>query len=346
MRLTCIALGLSLLAQFALAQISLAQDIEIEAQRSYPGSTDRVVRVISTADLEVFEPFLLRFQTTRPDIGIDYIVTSSTELHRAITQNLAFDLAISSAMDLQFKLANDGLAQSYQSSVTEELPVWASWRDLIFAFTSEPAVVVIYRADFEGGPPPATRQDLIALLRENTDQFQGRVGTYDVRDSGLGYLFATQEARSTDAYWRMTEVMGRLDPQLYCCSAQMIDDVASGRLAMAYNVLGSYAAQRIEEDDRLAILELEDFANVMLRTALIPAAAQNTQDAGALLDALLREGMREDADAWVLPPLSDTRDPEPAAFGPIRLGPGLMVNLDQLNRRTFLDAWESAMEQP
>lgn len=346
MRLTCIALGLSLLAQFVLAQISLAQDIEIEAQRSYPGSSDRVVRVISTADLEVFEPFLLRFQTTRPDIGIDYIVTSSTELHRAITQNLAFDLAISSAMDLQFKLANDGLAQSYQSSVTEELPVWASWRDLIFAFTSEPAVVVIYRADFEGGPPPATRQDLIALLRENTDQFQGRVGTYDVRDSGLGYLFATQEARSTDAYWRMTEVMGRLDPQLYCCSAQMIDDVASGRLAMAYNVLGSYAAQRIEEDDRLAILELEDFANVMLRTALIPAAAQNTQDAGALLDALLREGMREDADAWVLPPLSDTRDPEPAAFGPIRLGPGLMVNLDQLNRRTFLDAWESAMEQP
>ena len=346
MRLTCIALGLSLLAQFGLAQISLAQDIEIEAQRSYPGSTDRVVRVISTADLEVFEPFLLRFQTTRPDIGIDYIVTSSTELHRAITLNLAFDLAISSAMDLQFKLANDGLAQSYQSSVTEELPVWASWRDLIFAFTSEPAVVVIYRADFEGGPPPATRQDLIALLRENTDQFQGRVGTYDVRDSGLGYLFATQEARSTDAYWRMTEVMGRLDPQLYCCSAQMIDDVASGRLAMAYNVLGSYAAQRIEEDDRLAILELEDFANVMLRTALIPAAAQNTQDAGALLDALLREGMREDADAWVLPPLSDTRDPEPAAFGPIRLGPGLMVNLDQLNRRTFLDAWESAMEQP
>lgn len=346
MRLTCIALGLSLLAQFGLAQISLAQDIEIEAQRSYPGSTDRVVRVISTADLEVFEPFLLRFQTTRPDIGIDYIVTSSTELHRAITQNLAFDLAISSAMDLQFKLANDGLAQSYQSSVTEELPVWASWRDLIFAFTSEPAVVVIYRADFEGGPPPATRQDLIALLRENTDQFQGRVGTYDVRDSGLGYLFATQEARSTDAYWRMTEVMGRLDPQLYCCSAQMIDDVASGRLAMAYNVLGSYAAQRIEEDDRLAILELEDFANVMLRTAVIPAAAQNTQDAGALLDALLREGMREDADAWVLPPLSDTRDPEPAAFGPIRLGPGLMVNLDQLNRRTFLDAWESAMEQP
>lgn len=344
MRLAYLALGLSLsLSLFA--QIALAQEIDVEAQRSYPGTSERVVRVISTADLNIFEPFLQQFQRSNPEIGIDYTVTSSTELHRAITQNHAFDLAISSAMDLQFKLANDGFAQTYRSSVTEELPVWASWRDLIFAFTSEPAVVVTYRADFDGLVPPATRQDLIALLRENTDQFEGRVGTYDVRDSGLGYLFATQEARSSDAYWRLTEVMGRLDPQLYCCSAQMIDDVASGRLAMAYNVLGSYAAQRIEEDDRLAILELEDFANVMLRTALIPSAAENIQDAGALLDALLREGMRDVHDSWVLPPLSDAGAPEPAAFGPIRLGPGLMVNLDQLNRRAFLDAWESAMEQ-
>ncbi|MDP5359808.1 MAG: ABC transporter substrate-binding protein, partial [Paracoccaceae bacterium] len=67
--------------------------------------------------------------------------------------------------------------------------------------------------------------------------------------------------------------------------------------------------------------------------------------AGALLDDLLRAGMRDTPSAWVLPPLSDRRDPLPAAFGPIRLGPGLMVNLDQLNRRAFLDAWESGMEQ-
>lgn len=340
MRLALLALCLS-----AAARLACAQPIEVEDHRVYPGTSDRMVRVISTADLDMFEPFLLSFQRSRPMIGIEYTVASSAEVHRAMTQNHSFDLAISSAMDLHFKLANDGYAQPYRSQVTEALPVWASWRDLIFAFTSEPAVVVVYRPDFDARAPIATRQDLIALLRENAAEFQGRIGTYDVRTSGLGYLFATQEARASDAYWRLTEVMGRLDPKLYCCSAQMIDDVANGKLALAYNVLGSYAAQRIEQDDRLGILELEDFANVMLRTAIIPRSARNTADAGALLDALLREGMREDTAEWALPPLSDASMPEPAAFGPIRLGPGLMVNLDPLNQRAFLDAWESAMEQ-
>ena len=340
MRLACLAIGLSLLAQ-----IGLTQEIEVEAQKFYAGNSDRVVRVISTADLDVFEPFLLAFQSARPAISIDYIVTSSAELHRAMTQDHAFDLAISSAMDLQFKLANDGLALSYRSSATDALPAWASWRNLIFAFTTEPAVVVINREDFAEQSKPATRQDLIALLREDPARFQGRVGTYDVRESGLGYLFATQEARASDAYWRLTEVMGRLDPQLYCCSAQMIDDVASGKLALAYNVLGSYAAQRIAQDERLEIIELVDFTNVMLRTAIIPSSAQNIEEAGALLDALLREGMRDEPNDWVLPPLNDMRNPGPGTFGPIKLGPGLMVNLDQLNRSAFLNAWESGMEQ-
>ena len=34
-----------------------------------------------------------------------------------------------------------------------------------------------------------------------------------------------------------------------------------------------------------------------------------------------------------------------AGFGPIRLGPALMVYLDALNRRAFLTEWENAMEQ-
>jgi iron(III) transport system substrate-binding protein len=340
MRVACLAFGLSLLAQ-----LGFSQEIAVEDHRFYPGTSDRILRVISTADLDVFEPFLVEFQGASPAIGIDYTVTSSAELHRSMTQGHSFDLAISSAMDLQFKLANDGFAQSYRSTATDALPAWASWRNLIFAFTSEPAVVVISREDFAGQAKPATRQDLIALLRENPAQFQGRVGTYDVRESGLGYLFATQEARASDAYWRLAEVMGRLDPKLYCCSAQMIDEVASGKLALAYNVLGSYAAQRIAQDDRLEIIELVDFTNVMLRTAIIPMSAQNTEDAGALLDALLRKGMSDEPNDWVLPPLNDLRNPETGTFGPIKLGPGLMVNLDQLNRSAFLKAWESGMEQ-
>ncbi|MEQ8366068.1 MAG: ABC transporter substrate-binding protein [Roseicyclus sp.] len=340
MRIACLAVCLSLWAVCAAAQ-------EIEDHRHYPGTGSQVLRIVSTADLEVFEPFLLRFQASRPALGIDYTVVSSAELHRAIRDGMAYDLALSSAMDLQFQLANDGYARAYRSEVTDALPDWARWRDLIFAFTAEPAVMVISSERFDGLPLPATRQDLITVLRDNPDRFRGAVGTYDVRDSGLGYLFATQEARSSDAYWRLSEVMGRLDPQLYCCSAQMIDDVAEGRLALAYNVLGSYAEERLarEDDSNLRIIRMEDFANVMLRTAMIPANAEAVAEAGAMLDALLTEGMREARGDLVLPPLQRSSDPERLSFGPIRLGPALMVYLDPLNRRAFLEAWENAMEQ-
>ncbi len=318
---------------------------ELEARKLYPGTGETVIKVISTADLEVFEPFILRFRADYPEVGVDYAVASSTELHAAIRAGAPYDVAISSAMDLQFQLANDGHAQPYQSRATAALPDWARWRDLVFAFTREPAVTVISRAKFDGIARAQTRQDLIAQLRARPDLFAGAVGTYDVRDSGLGYLFATQEARNSDTFWRLSELLGRLDVQLYCCSAQMIDDVASGRLALAYNVLGSYAAERIARDPRLEILQLEDYSTVMLRTVLIPAQATERDGAALFLDALLREGVRAEPDTWVLPPLQARPGTDAVSFGPIRLGPALLVYLDRLNRDAFLSEWTDAMVQ-
>lgn len=324
---------------------SSAPALEIEDQKRYPGTGPTMITVVSTADLDVFEPFILQFQAEQPAIGIDYIVASSADLHMAIKNGEVFDVAISSAMDLQFQLANDGAAQRYTSPVTDALPAWARWRDQVFAFTAEPAVTVISRERFAGLPRPKTRQELIALLRQNPDVFEASIGTYDVRQSGLGYLFATQEARNSDTFWRLSELMGRQGAALYCCSAQMIDDVGSGRLALAYNVLGSYAAERIARDDRLEVLELEDYATVMLRTALIPATANEIEGASLFLDRLLQEGLRDNPDTWVLPPLGAADQPEARAYGPIRLGPALLVYLDRLNREAFLRAWSDALVQ-
>ncbi len=334
-----IGLGLCLLGFSAHA-------LEIEEQRSYAGSGPVVVRILSTADLAAFEPFITTFQAQHPEIGVDYTVSSSAEVYRAIQGGARYDVVISSAMDLQFKLANDGFAQTYSSELTDRLPSWARWRDLIFAFTSEPAVAVVSTELFAGLPLPKTRQELIAILRENPERFVGAIGTYDVRTSGLGYLFATQEARISDAYWRLSEVMGRLDPALYCCSGQMIDDVSEGRLALAYNVLGSYADQRLAEPGNggMQIIEFDDFDNVMLRTAIIPKTVTAPQEAGLFIDTMLATGLRQNQDDWVLPPLAASNTQQ-LSFGPIRLGPTLLVYLDPLNRRAFLESWQDAVEQ-
>ncbi|WP_370208905.1 ABC transporter substrate-binding protein [Pararhodobacter marinus] len=340
MRIACLAVVLSLWAGVATA-------FELEDHARIDGTGPRVLRIVSTADLEVFAPYLDAFHRRYPQITLDYSVASSSDLHRAIREEAAFDLVISSAMDLQFQLVNDGYARSHQSEHAEALPVWARWRDQIFAFTTEPAVVVISTERFAGLAIPSTRQELTAILRDNPERFLGAVGTYDVRESGLGYLFATQEARATDAYWRLSEVMGRLDPRLYCCSNAMIDDVDSGRLALAYNVLGSYAADRLAggSGGRLQILRMSDFSNVILRTAFIAHNASEPEAAGWFLDLLLDIGLRDTPGPWPLPPVGDGSGDAGTVFGPIRLGPSLMVYLDPLNRQAFLSEWMDAIVQ-
>ncbi len=322
---------------------------EIEDRVVYPAthSETSVLRVISTADQAVFEPIILAYQMAHPGVQVDYTITGTTDLMRAIHEEGAvFDLAISSAMDLQTKLANDGLARTYDTAATDGLPAWATWRNQIFAFTQEPAVVVISDSFFPLGNAPTTRDELIALLRENPTRFYSRVGTYDVRISGFGYLMATQDSRNSEAFWRLMEVMGRMDAQLYCCSGDMIRDVASGKLALAYNVLGSYAASQQDTVEGFSIIELQDYVSVMLRTALIPTTAENTQDAENMIDFLLGLGTRPDlVSASGLPAIDTATFQQNSALRPIRFGPGLMVFLDQLRRSNFLRNWENSLVQ-
>ena len=337
----------AILTALLLAAMPLAA-FEVEDTKLYDSAAETGrLRIVSTADIDVFEPIILAFQQEHPGIAVDYTVASSAEVMNAIyEEGESFDLAISSAMDLQTKLANDGYAHTYQSAVTATLPEWAKWRDQLFAFTQEPAVLVVSDQAFRDIPLPTTREDLIELLRDHPETFQGRIGTYDVRTSGLGYLFATQDSRNTGSYWRLTELMGRLDTKLYCCSGQMITDIAEGRLAFAYNVLGSYASSRLKDTPGIRIVPFNDFLSVMLRTALIPKTAENPEAGGVMVDFLAALNTRPDLTRQTgLPPISSDIGDLSNAMRPIRLGPGLLVFLDRLQRDTFLRSWSSSMEQ-
>ena len=333
-------------ATFWLAQV--AAGFEIEDHKIYPASSPAgVLRIVSTGDIDVFEPIILAYQKVNPAVSVDYTIVSSTELMKAIyDEGETFDLAISSAMDLQTKLANDGFALTHASAGTAALPEWAKWRNQIFAFTQEPAVLVVSDAFFGADEIPQNREELIGLLRDNPERFMGRVGTYDVRTSGAGYLFATQDSRSSESFWRLTEVMGRLDAKLYCCTSDMLRDVSSGRLAIAYNVLGSYAQTRLDELPGIRIVELNDFLNVMLRTALIPTTAENLPEARSMVDFLVTLNSRPDlAEQSGLPPIDEARLAANNSLRPIRLGPGLLVFLDRLKRQNFLRSWTSSIKQ-
>ncbi|MCF6327500.1 MAG: ABC transporter substrate-binding protein [Devosiaceae bacterium] len=330
-----------------IASVSLAfEGFQIESFTSYPVDKPvRQLKIISTADTELFAPLVLAFQQKNPQIAIEYTTVSSSQLMQAISvEGAPFDVAISSAMDLQTKLANDGFTRAYRSDAANLLPEWGRWRDHVFSFTQEPAAIVISPDAFSGLQIPKNRQDLITVLRNNPNRFKGRVGTYDVRSSGLGYLFATQDARTSETYWRLSEVMGSLGTQLYCCSSDMIEDVASGKIAVAYNVLGSYALARKDLAGKIEIIAPADFTTLMLRTAVIPTNAQNPDLAGDFIDHLILSALTE-AGASYYPFPKLVTDTSATFLRPIRLGPGLLVFLDDLKRRRFLQEWEAAVLQ-
>jgi iron(III) transport system substrate-binding protein len=259
-----------------------------------------------------------------------------------VREKQPFDIVISSAMDLQTKLANDGLAREHISPTTQNLPDWAVWNDMVYAFTQEPAGFVISNALFDGLPIPQNRQKLITALRQNPNRFKGRVGTYDIRKSGAGYLFATQDARVSDTYWRLTEVMGRLDPTLYCCASEMITDVVNGDLAVAYNVLASYA-EKSPHQDKFTIILPSDFSIVMLRTMLIPETSKKPVLAANFLDFVLAQTYPSGVS-----PLLKTQsleEAEQSTLYRISMGPGLLVYLDYFKKKNFIAEWENAIVQ-
>jgi len=322
-----------------------AFEIEAETVFSAPGAT-RSLNILSTTDTAVFAPIIAGFQAAWPGISVTYVEASSSEVFRGVIAAAGpFDIAISSAMDLQTKLANDGHVLQYRSDATARVPDWGRWRDAVFAFTQEPAAIVLSRAAFAGQDMPRTRLDLIEMLRARSDEFDGRIGTYDVRVSGLGYLFATQDSRTSETFWRLTELMGQLNVRLYCCSSDMIEDVASGRIAIAYNVLGSYASARTDLADRIVVIEPQDYTTVMLRSAVMLNTTRDRATAQRFLDHLLTAAWGGNRGGLPFPDPFEAETGERQNLRRIPLGPGLLVFLDRLKREQFLSEWNSAMFQ-
>jgi ABC-type Fe3+ transport system substrate-binding protein len=305
--------------------------------------------VRGATDLEVLAPVLEAFVARRPGVRIDFEEWNTNQLNQLAEAACrgeipAADLFISSAVDQQVKLVNDGCAQPHRSAATDALPAEENWRSEVFGITSEPTVIVYNRALVPPDEAPTSRFDLLDLLRPEGSRYAGRVATYDIEASGVGYLFAFQDSQQATTFGSLIEAFGRTGAIATCCSAEIIDGVARGRYLVAYNVIGSYALARAEENPDLAVIAPRDYTLVLHRAALIPKHAANPATAGELIDFLLSaEGREVLATRHLLVEPGDAELPLPpgvlAAPRSIPLSPVIMVGLDQQKRAQFLELW-------
>ncbi len=311
----------------------------------------------AATDVEAMRPLIRDFQDTEPHVAVAYTEYVTGELFsrmQAVCRGAGgVDLVLSSSVDQLVKLVNDGCAARLGLAEADPLPRWTRWRDELFGFTFEPAVIV-YNADTV---PPAdrrrTRAELIDLLRSHPGRYAGRIGTYDVTTSGIGYLFSAYDLRGGAVFGRMLEALARADAVLSCCTTDLLARLADGRLAIGYNLLGSYAVAAIRRGAPLRVV--------------VPARPRRGAEPGDLraglgtaarggpgLRALPPVGARPARRPRHQLPLRPRRcrgagsrrpglSPSSAAVRAIEIGPELLAIQDRAKRARLIGEWRGAM---
>jgi len=340
--------------------LSLATPAMAEVVRfAAPGAETATLRIYSTLDRPLATPLIAAFQAEYSGVTVVYEDLLAAEIATRVVAETdkgqpTADFVFSSGMDLQVKLANDGYAQTVTVPLAAAWPDWANWRDMAFALTYEPGVLVWHKPSFPDGPPQS-RLDLIGWLK--TPAAQGRIGTYDIARSAVGYLYLARDAEHFADIWSLVAAMGRADLQTFSTSQAIIDRVADGRLAIGYNILGSYADARARSEADLGVLLLRDFTVVTSRVGLVPRAAARADLGTAFLAFLMgREGQTLMADRLRLGAVSlevsgqNTARAMEAALGnqlrPVPVSPGLLAYLDQSKRARLIARWQAALEAP
>ena len=318
-----------------MASSAMASDW-IEAEWS-GGAGKTPLTVYGTFDLPVFKPLLEAFSAQHPEYQLRYWLASSTAIDRHVSgaQRPDADLVFSSAVALQLRSVNGGQGLAHDNAPD-------AWRARLFPLAVEPIVAVYHTERAPWIDQVKSRKHLTELLTDRQSTTRATGVMYDPRQSGVGYLLATQDVEQSSAYWPMLDAIGSSGGwSLRCCSAQMIDSVESGTVDLAYNVLGSYAQARVQANPKLAIKVFGDYQLVMPRTAWIPKWSGNPSGAKEFIDFV-----RSDAGQALLPAGSRLNQLYRQVGAPrksIRLTPALILYLDPAKRRQFLATWDTVV---
>ena len=324
--------------------------LEAAARKEGALRIDAATGLFAIDDLDLLEAFNRLY----PEIVLDYQRANSGELHTnflqaASTGRPTADILISSAMDLQFKLVNDGFAQTYESPEKPHLPDWAVWKDQAYTITIEPLVFAYNKALMPPEDVPGSHEELADLLRRKTDQYRGKIAGYDPERSGTGYLYYTQDLLLSRDTLDFVQALGRTKPKFYVSGGEVRDRVSTGEHLLAYNMVYSYMVVRQAQHPNIAIVFPSDYTLVLSRIAFIPKTARHSAAARLFLDFLLSESGQNLMARQHTQPIRNGvtvigAAPSPEVIRRVDFGPSLLANLDEFRRRRVLHEWRRALE--
>jgi iron(III) transport system substrate-binding protein len=350
--------ALALAPAFALAQVPAGYPANYADTITAAKKEGKVV-IYSTTDTASAGPLINDFKTLYPGIAVEYNDMNSTEVYnRFISERAAnsssADVLWSSSMDLQIKLVNEGGAMTYASPEIASLPSWAVWKNEAYGTTYEPIAIVYNKRLLTGDEIPQSHADLVRVFTQKADKLKGKVTTYDIEKSGVGFMLMAQDSKYIQNFPEFVKALGAVQPRVQSSAGTMMERISSGENLLGFNIFNSYAALRAKKDASIGIVLPKDYTLVMSRVMFASKTAKNPNAAKLWIDYVLsKRGQTIVANAAELGSIRSDVQGEMTAAGyqkqlgaslkPIPVSADLLVYLDQTKRLEFLKQWQAAM---
>lgn len=342
-------------AAVGIAACSLAS--AVQASDLYEAAkAEGVVSIYTSTDLSQSGDLIAAFEAKYPGIKVEYNdLGSNGTYNRVISEaaanQMGADVVWSSAMDLQMKLYADGLFEPYTSAEIASLPDWAHFNNTVYGTSLEPIGMIYNTKAFAESEVPQDRAALLAVL-QNDARVKGKVAAFDPEKSGTGFLFHTNDVRTTDSFWDIAKAFGAAGGKTYSSSGSMRESVVSGENTLAFSIIGSYAIDWAAENETLGVAFFRDTNSAFSRIMALAKAGPNPNAGKLFLDFTLSKEGQEALAGQGLPSVrNDTETGMNAAnlakaiggaVQPIAIDEGLVEYLDPSKRMKFLRAWKSA----
>lgn len=329
------------------------------AQTIAAANKEGKVVIYSALDTKAAQPLVKDFQVLYPGVKVEYNDMNSTEMYNRFIAEVASgqgsaDVMWSSAMDLQVKLVDDGQALTYASPESAKLPGWATYKNEAYGTTYEPAVFIYNKRLVAPEEVPQDHAAFAKLITTKADKFKGKVTTYDIEKSGVGFMFVVQDAKYFAGMKDLEKGFGASSYKVYSSTGNMLEKVSSGEHLLGYNVLGSYALVRAKKDQALGVVLPKDYTLVLSRVMFIGKKAKNPNAAKLWTDYILSQrgqkliggdvelfSIRSDVDAEYT--AASLAKQVGSNIKPIPVSADLVSYLDAKKRLEFLADWKAAV---
>jgi iron(III) transport system substrate-binding protein len=259
--------------------------------------------IYSVMSPENWRPVITGFNARYPNIRVETLDLPNTRdvferyLAENATNSRTGDLLATVDPAGWIELHRRGEVMNYKSPEDAAWPEWAKPLSGIYTISSDPLVFIYNKALVPDAQAPRTFEQFVERATANQRSWRGKITSYGVHNSGLGYSGNFAFARHHgDRAWEFYRQLAELQPRWERSGGPMTEKVTSGEYVMGWFVSAITFWPRLNDPARARILGwnfIHDGQPVVLRGIGIPKAAPHANAAKLMLDYVISaEGQR------------------------------------------------------